>query len=145
MADLFPDHVMRQTATWAVYFANDWRMETPYQIHSSEIAPDGSPQWHPDFVRWLTKDEHRKPKNLEGFRTTRVMRRLRQKSVREYEVAYRVLVLGERLEETTRWLNERASRNGIAYPDHRPIGPHYVKKDALALLIAAVDFAREYW
>lgn len=73
------------------------------------------------------------------------MRRLRQKAPRQYEVAYRVLMLGERLEDTTRWLNERAIRNGIEFPDHRPTGPHYSRKDTLALLIAAIDFARAYW
>ena len=43
----------------------------------------------------------RKPaRNGSDHRTTRVMRRLRRVAIREYEVLYRVLVLGERLEDT---------------------------------------------
>jgi hypothetical protein len=66
-------------------------------------------------------------------------------AVREYEVLYRVLVLGERLEETTRWLNARAERNAVPFPPHRPSGPHYTQKDTLALVIAGIDYARESW
>lgn len=140
---------MRDTAYWATYFANDWKAEVPTRIHSSEIADDGSPQWHPDFVRWLTGDHTRriqgKRNSEQRLRTTKVMRRLRRVAVREYEVLYRVLVLGERLEDTTRWLNARAERNGIPPPAHRPNGPHYVEKDALALLVAGIAYAKEFW
>jgi hypothetical protein len=73
------------------------------------------------------------------------MRRLRRVAVREYEVLFRVLVQGERVHDTTRWLNDRAERNRIPYPDHRPQGPHYTDKDTLALLICGIDFARDSW
>ena len=72
------------------------------------------------------------------------MRRLRRVAVREYEVAFRVMVLGERIVDTTRWLNERAARNHIPYPDHRPTGPHYIEKDALALLVCAISYAKTF-
>jgi hypothetical protein len=137
---------MRDTATWASYFAADWKQEIPQRIHTSKISDDGTPAWHPDFEKWLTNDRlYRRRNDEQRLRTTRVMRRLRKTSVRSYEVLYRVLVLGERLEETTKWLNERARRNAIPPPDHRPDGPNYVEKDALALLIAGIDFARAYW
>lgn len=137
---------MRQTAHWASWFAADWKREMPLRIHSADIAADGSPEWHPDFAKWLTRDERpRKRNGDQRLRTTKVMRRLRRVAVREYEVLYRVLVLGERLEDTTRWLNQRAERNGVPLPPHRPSGPHYTRKDTLALVIAGIDFARESW
>jgi hypothetical protein len=137
---------MRDTAHWATWFASDWKQEIPIRIHSSEIALDGSPEWHPDFEKWMTRDDRSKRNNVaKGLRTTRVMRRLRRVAVREYEVCYRVLYLGERLEETTKWLNDRAKRNAVPMPDHRPTGPHYTEKDTLALVIAGLAFAKEYW
>lgn len=140
----FSDVVMQQTAHWASYFASDWRQDTPIAIHSGEISADGSPQWHPDFVRWINRDEKPFRRNgTERLRTTKVMRRLRRASVREYEVLYRVLVLGERLEDTTKWLNERASRNAIPLPPGRIV--HYTHKDTLALIVCGIDYARHFW
>ena len=138
---------MRQTAEWATYFASDWKREFPLQIHTSAIAADGSPEWHPDFARWLTANTRgQNPRNEEQrLRTTRVMRRLRRVAVREYEVLYRILVLGERLEETTSWLNERAHRNAVPFPAHRASGPHYTQRDTLAIFIAGIDYARACW
>lgn len=142
----YSDAVMRATAHWASWFAADWKQEIPLRIHSSEIAGDGSPEWHPDFAKWLDRDGRQRRRNTDSrLRTTKVMRRLRRVAVREYEVMYRVLVLGERLEETTRWLNERAERNSVPFPPHRPNGPHYTRKDTLALIIAGTDYARAYW
>lgn len=137
---------MKDTAHWAAYFAADWKQELPDRIHSSQIGDDGCPKWHPDFERWLTSDRvYRRRNDEQRLRTTRVMRRLRRVAVREYEVLYRVLVLGERLEETTKWLNSRAERNKIPAPPHRPNGPHYTEKDALALIVAGIAYAKEYW
>jgi len=137
---------MKDTAHWATYFANDWKQEVPDRIHTAEIGNDGCPRWHPDFEKWLTNDRvYRRRNDEQRLRTTRVMRRLRRVAVREYEVAYRVLVLGERIADTATWLNERAARNRIPYPDHRPQGPHYIEKDALALLVCAISYAKEFW
>lgn len=141
----FSSESMRRTAHWATWLSEDWKAETPIRLHSG-VGIGGSPEWHPDFARWMTRSNgNGKRSSDQRLRTTRVMRRLRNVAVREYEVAFRVLILGERLEDTTRWLNERAKRNSIPFPDHRPNGPHYIKKDAWALLIAAIDFARTYW
>jgi hypothetical protein len=138
VTDEYPDEVMRQTAQWVAWFSAAWRHETPIKIHSSEVAEDGTKEWHPDFAQWLTEDEVTK-------RTRKVMRRLRRSAIREYEVCYRVLLLNERLDDTAKWLNTRAERNDIPYPAHRPQGPHYVRKDALALLIAGMAYAKQYW
>jgi hypothetical protein len=53
------------------------------------------------------------------------------------------MVEREPLEETTRWLNERAARNAIPLPDGRDV--HYRLKDTVALFISGVDYARTYW
>jgi hypothetical protein len=64
-------------------------------------------------------------------------------AVREYEVLYRVLVLGERLEETTQWLNDRAMRNAIPLQPGREV--HYTHKDTWALIICGIDYAKHFW
>lgn len=145
VAQYYSDQVMRQTAHWASWFAADWKREFPLRLHSREIAPDGSPQWHPDFLKWLVGDRMYSTRcgDESRLRTTRAMRRLRKVAVREYEVLYRILVLDERLEDTTRWLNERAVRNQIPLPDGRTV--HYTAKDTLALFIAGIDFCRACW
>ena len=82
---------MRDTAEWAGYFATDWRQDVPDQIHTTQIGDDGTPMWHPDFEKWLTNDRlYQRRNDQQRLRTTRVMRRLRKASVREYEVAYRI-------------------------------------------------------
>jgi len=134
----FSDDVMRETAQSVVWFSAAWSHEGPMKIHSGEIAADGSKEWHPDFAEWLTEDETTK-------RTRKVMKRLRRAAVREYEVCYRVLVLRDTLDEATVWLNERALKNQIDYPAHRPDGPHYIRKDTLALLVAGLSYAKQYW
>lgn len=141
----FPDHVMFETVRWAHQLGSDWEREAPIRIHDSTLAADGTHEWHPDFEKWLIEGDGRGSRNSsQRLRTTKVMRRLRRVAVREYEVLYRVLVLHERLEETTVWLNDRAERNSIPFPPHRPDGPHYIRKDALALFICGIDFARQY-
>jgi len=140
----FPDHVMRDTAEWASYFAADWRMELPDRIHSGAIGADGTPAWHHDFELWLTGERiYVKRNDDQRLRTTRVMRKLRKISPREYEVLYRILVLGDSVDDTTVWLNERAQRNQIPLPRGREA--HYRTKDTLALLIAGISFAKAHW
>jgi len=115
------------------------------QIHSHEVADDGSPKWHPDFERWLTTERSKSPKrrNDEQLRTTKVLRRMRRTNARMYEVCYRMLIQRESLEQTTAWLNERAIRNHIPLPPKRAV--HYREKDTLALLMAGIDWALAHW
>lgn len=134
---------MRRVAQWAVWLATDWRGEYPLQLHTKALAHDGSHEWHPDFAHWLVTG--RRARKGDSKRTTRVMRQLRKHAVREYEVLYRILVLGEKVADTAKWLNERAAKNDIPFPDHRPDGPHYTEKDAYALFIAGIDYAKEHW
>lgn len=131
---------IQRTARWGAYFAETWNGEVPTRLHSASIGNDGAPRWNPDFEKWLTRSERDQG---EMFRTTKVMRRLRRAYIREYEVLYRVLLLREPVEETTRWLNERAERNGIPLPAGRSV--HYRPKDTLALLISGVAWALHHW
>lgn len=149
MADRFPDSVLRTTGYWLARFSADYRGEIPQKIHNGDIALDGAPQWHPDFMRWLTvrevistpRPEHPTPE--ERLRTTRALRKLRKEAVREFEVVYRVMVMGERIEDTTRWLNQRAQRNHVPLPPGR--NQHYRPKDTLALVVSGVDKMKELW
>jgi hypothetical protein len=149
MATKFPDLVLENTGYWLTRFAADYHEEIPQKIHNSEIAGDGSPQWHPDFARWITAraviDTPRPdvPTPEQRLRTTRAMRRLRKEAVREFEVLYRIMVQGECVEDTTAWLNQRALRNGIPLPEGRSI--HYRTKDTIALVISGIDKLRFYW
>lgn len=138
MTEAFPEETMRDLAQWVAWFSAEWRSETPTKVHSRQIAEDGSKEWHPDFAQYMSEDQRK-------LRTRRVMRRLRRSNIRAYEVCYRVLVQGEAIADTTGWLNERAQRNHIPYPSHRPNGPHYSRKDTLALLVSGLTYARQYW
>lgn len=122
MSDDFPEETLQDLAHWVAWFSN-WH---------------GDGHRHPDFAKYLTDNQRRQ-------RTRRVMRQLRRSNIRAYEVCYRVLNLAEPLDQTTEWLNERATRNNIPYPAHRPGGPHYTRKDAMALLISGLTFAKQYW
>jgi hypothetical protein len=140
----FSDEVMAATAEAARRIGSQWIAEAPLRVHSSSIAADGSPEWHPSFARWLMRSE--RPPALGGdetLRTTRVMRKLRKVAVREYEVCYRLLILHDTVASTTRWLNERARANGIPLPPRRDV--HYVEKDTIALFVVGIDWADAHW
>lgn len=139
---MIPDGDVKSAASWLVRFSGAASSEIPIRIHSSEVAPDGSPDWHPDFAKWLTtslNEKHRDP----GLRTTRAFRKLRKKAIREYEVLYRVMVLGERIEQTTQWLNERATRNGIELPPGKT--KHYTINDTIVLIVSGVHKMAYWW
>lgn len=142
----FPENSIRRAARWGAYLAANYAAEVPMRIHSSEIAEDGSPKWHPDFERWLTTERSRqttKRAQDEQMRTTKVMRRMRRANPRMYEVCYRILIMRDTLVGTTDWLNERAARNHIPLPPGRDV--HYREKDTLALLMAGIDWALAHW
>lgn len=135
----FPAQVLAETKQWGTYFGSEWARDFPEEIHEARLGEDGRPRWQGEFSRWLTNG----PDEEQRHRTTRVMRKLRHVAPREYEVAYRAMVLGESFEEITRWLNQRAQRNSIPLPPGRPV--HYRVKDAIALFICAIEFARWAW
>jgi hypothetical protein len=139
-----PENVLRETAQSMVDFRDYWQDEIPSQIHSGDISDDGAPQWHPDFQRWLGVDyygprsDRRWSENPEPrVRTTRAFRKLRKKAVREFEVCYRIIVLGEPIEETRQWLNDRAIRNGKT--------DRYGMQETLLLLVSGVQKMRAWW
>lgn len=125
-------------------FATIWRGEIPMKIHSREIDRGGGPAYHPDFARWLTRSDspddprqqgERNPENR--LRITRAMRALRKVAVREYEVVYRVMVLGETEQQTAIWLNERAIKGG--HPER------YRSKDVVAIVVSGIDKLKEWF
>jgi hypothetical protein len=120
----FLDH----TARWIPQLASLWHEEIPLRIHTRGFDDGGNPQLHPEFVNWLNGQG---TNSHSRTRLTQAMRRLRKKSIREYEVAYRVIALGERPENTTKWLNARAAKNG------KP--ERYSVYDTEVIICSAVD------
>lgn len=122
----------RQAMYWASYFAEEWAGDTPRQ-------------WNPALTHLLPNS--RTPRDggeeVSRARTTRAIRRLRKASVREYEVLYRILILGDSIEGVTAWLNERAVRNAIPLEEGKTV--HYTEQDAWVLFISGVDFVRQAW
>lgn len=149
MTTALTDQAIRATGFWLSRFSADFHGEIPNRIHNRDIADDGAPQWHPDFARWLTAREvistprPDTPTREPRLRTTRALRRLRKTAVREYEVVYRIMVLGERMEDTTQWLNERAQRNHIPLPPGQTV--HYRPRDTMAIMISAIDKMRDWY
>jgi hypothetical protein len=133
--------MLRDSERLLTHFRSEFEQEVPTRIHNRDTADDGAPQWAPEFVRWLTardsdvnsyitNPEHR-------LRTRRAMRKLRSTSVRSFEVVWRVMG-SEKVEDTARWLNDRAERNAIPLPIGRT--RHYNVKDALAILYAGLTY-----
>jgi len=151
-----PENVLRETARWMVDFRDYWHGEVPTQIHSGDVSEGGAPEWHPDFRRWLGVD-YDGPKSDEGWaknpeprvRTTRAFRKLRKKAVREFEVCYRIIVLGGSLPNTCDWLNERAFRNEITLPEQprtwNGSPAHYDMNDTILLLVSGVGKLVAWW
>jgi hypothetical protein len=117
-----------RTSRWIPQLSSLWHEEIPVRIHTRGFDEAGNPQLHPEFVAWLNGQGSN---SASRTRLTTAMRRLRKQSIREYEVAYRVIVLGERPEGTMAWLNERAIRN--SKPER------YSLQDTEVIICSAVD------
>lgn len=101
----------------------------PMRTHERDrFAEDGTPEVTDAFASWLSGYRTRTERRS---RLGWAMRKLRGASIREYEVAYRAIHLGETAEETTAWLNARCERNRIAF--------RYTVSDTLVIRAAAVD------
>ena len=138
---MFEPEVIRDTAHWLVFYGKDLApLEAPDRIHSHTVGRDGTPRWAGEFLHWLTRDDLSAPAGDEESRnrTDRAMRRLRSSAIREYEVIYRLLVVGESTREVTQWLCDRAIRNNIPLPPGR--ASHYTEKDTLALVIGGIAY-----
>lgn len=145
-----PETVLHDTARWMVDLRDYWHDELPMQLHTGALDEGGGPQWHPDFARWLGVDYYGRRSDQKWadnpeprIRTTRAFRKLRKKAVREYEVCYRIIVLGEPIADTREWLNNRAARNSIPLPIGRQ--SHYTMNETLLLLVSGVEKIRSWW
>lgn len=137
MAAVFPDSVLSHMVHWLGVFASEWHQELPTRIHSRSVDRGGAPQWHAEFARWIS-GERNYERNPEGrLRVTRAMRDLRKHAPRQYEVLYRIMVLGESIEGTTAWLNARAERGG--HPERYRTG------DTLAILQSSIDWVEHHY
>lgn len=138
MTVALPDAVIRSLMTNAREISHEWHGEIPLKIHDRSFDRGGTPQWSPDFRRYITARTSPSERNPDSrLRTTRAFRLLRRKAVREFEVVYRIVVLGSghidraSLQETATWLNQRCERNGL--PDR------YTPNDVLIMLHSGLD------
>lgn len=136
----FPPAALAETVRWGQYLGEEWQRDYPTVLHQHQLAPDGTLRWTADFARWLS-DAPDEDGGRE--RTRQVMRRLRRIAPRAYEVCLRALIHGQSMGEITEWLNDRAQRNGIPLDPGRD--QHYLEKDATAILMAGVSFARAHY
>lgn len=106
-------------------------------LGAQSVAPrwNGASSLHPSFAEWMGN-----PRASEPAVTSRAVKRLRKMSKREYEVLYRIITVGESIDEVRDWLNERAERNSIPLPDGRH--RHYSSNDTWVLFIAGVHYIR---
>ena len=135
----FPAEALRETLHWGRFFSDEWRRDEPPRMHTNGLSDDGTPQWTSAFAGWISNA----PGSEGRHRTTTVMRRLRAAAPREFEVLWRVMLLGESIEDTTDWLNERAQQHDIPLPAGRDV--HYRRKDTVALIMAGISYAKAYY
>jgi hypothetical protein len=143
-------------SSFAGQLARDWRMEIPLKIHVSArvFAIDGSPEWSPEFSRWIERARHesghrdrRGPyqNSPERKRSTTAMRKLRKAAPSEFRVCYDACVLNP-IEPGTpvlracigiaARLNQRAAEHG--YPER------YSANDVIVLLYSGLDKIRKW-
>jgi len=110
-----PEERLHFMVTWLWKLRGYWEEEIPIRIHERDTDEGGTKQWHPEFARWLLRtdlnDQRWRDNPEPRVRTTRAMRKLREKYPREYEVLYRIVILDHTISETQTWLNERAISN----------------------------------
>ena len=128
----FDPATLEQALYWGRLMALEWQ-----KTHPDAVAGEG--EWAKQLSDWITSSGY-----SDDTRTTRVMKRLRRVSPREYEVVFRAMIMGQSFAQITDWLNERAARNEIPLPEGKD-GKHYVERDAVALFLAGIEFARTYY
>lgn len=116
---------LNQTRYWLDRFRDIHDEGVPLVLHSHEVDGNGAPQWSPQFRMRLTEAGH-----SDASRLKRAMKKVRQHSLREYEVLRRVMS-GEPIDEVTDWLNDRAVRGG--HPER------YTAASTTVIIFAAVD------
>ena len=129
--------LVKDTQYWLEHFRAILTSGVPMRLHHRDLDLDGNPDWHPEFAHWIAGTAGRREGSEDHARLSRAMKRLRERSLREYEVLRRVLVMGHSLAETAEWLNLRAIRGG--HPER------YTPSDALVIVYAAVDKVRDWY
>ena len=135
---------MKYVAFWMRVFIEDWHGEIPLRIHSWELGADGAPMWHPDFARWIEKEDFeggprgdKKRNSDQRIRTTRAFRKLRKTAPREFDVLYCLVAHRMRLNEVADALTTRAIR--IGKPER------YTSTGVLILTVSAVEKVAGWW
>lgn len=128
---MISDNHLTETRRWISFFRDVWVSNAPTRLHTRDLDMAGNPEMHPEFLHWLDGTTGRHEGTEDRRRLKRAIKRLRERSLREYEVFYRVVSLGQTITEVTEWLNERAIRGG--HPER------YRLRDTTVILYAAVD------
>ncbi len=131
-----PSH-LRSTGYWIDRFRDTIVANPPVQLHIRELDDAGNPQMHPEFIHWLEGTSGRREGTEDRARLNAALKLLRNRSIREYEVLYRVLYLGQPIPEVAEWLNERSIRGG--HPER------YSVPDTMVIVYAAVDKVRDWY
>lgn len=131
-----PADLLADTASRLVQYHREWQQDIPMRLHSRSLDRGGNLDLHPEFLQWLAPGGSRPPNPDGRMKLTKAMRMLRTECPREFDVTYRIMVVGSSIPETADWLNERAIRGG--HPER------YTDKDATVILIAGIDKI-SYW
>lgn len=128
---------LAQTKHWIDRFREIHSIGIPTVLHSHEVDHNGAPQWSPAFRGYLTGEYSQPgPRDSEPTRLKRAMKKVRQHSLREYEVLYRVMQ-DQTVEEITDWLNARSVRGG--HPER------YTPATTTVIVFAAVHKLQEWY
>lgn len=134
-----PPALLKQALLWIEVFRADWHGETPLKLHVAALGDDGTPDYAPEFARYLYSGEAGNgPRNPEDrLRTTRAFRRLRRRAPREFDVLYLIVAHRKSPSQVARQLTERAIR--IDKPER------YSTDDIIVLLLSGLDKVIKWW
>lgn len=128
---------LKTTGFWLDRFRDMLVANPPIRLHARSLDYDGNPDWHPEFMHWISGTSGRTEGSEDRARLRRALKRLRERSLRESEVLEKVLVQGMPIPEVTDWLNLRSVQGG--HPER------YTVDTTLVILYAAVDKACSWW
>lgn len=125
------------TTYWLTRFSETLTTNVPLRLHLRSLDDAGNPDMHPEFIHWLDGTNGRHDGLEDRAKLRRAMKRLRERSIREWEVMHRVMELGEPIPQTTAWLNDRSMTRGHS--------DRYSQADTLVILYAGVDKVRDWF
>jgi hypothetical protein len=126
-----------QSGYWLNFFRTVWDGDPPFRLHTRALDEAGNPDMTNDFLNWLDGTTSRHEGTEDRARLKRALKRIRERSLREYEVIYRVMVLSQPISEVTDWLNDRAIRAGST--------ERYMPHETSVIVYAAVDKLGAWW